>query len=231
MHKRIWLLMLLAILLVAGTANAGITEISLGGGDVTDSVLIVASGSSATVSFTQTTGLCSGSANCISGYATFQPAGLQPQQGTFIMTYLTGANPTISSSGVMTGQVNFVFATTSGGAGTLQGVLTFSSLGNGNTQGPSFNGTFQTGSSTGTLGTPILYWGNGTTTNNAALTLNTAGNPPIIDPITGALNTTTGTSGSGQVYAPSPTPEPASILMLGSGLLALGGTIKRRYFR
>jgi hypothetical protein len=149
------------------------------------------------------------------------------------MTYLTGANPTISSSGVMTGQVNFMFATTSGGAGTLQGVLTFSSLGNGNTQGPSFNGTFQTGSSTGTLGTPILYWGNGVTTNNAALTLNT--NDAIVNS-NGTLASTTGTPGSGQVYAPaapppSPTPEPASILMLGSGLLALGGTIKRRYFR
>jgi hypothetical protein len=33
------------------------------------------------------------------------------------------------------------------------------------------------------------------------------------------------------VYAPSPVPEPASILMLGSGLLALGGTLKRRLFR
>jgi hypothetical protein len=228
MHKRIWLLTLLATLMFAVAANAQITEISLGAGEVSNSVSITASGASATVSFTQTTGLCSGYANCISGTALFSPAGGTAQLGNFMMTYATGANPTISSMGVMTGVVNFLFSMNSG-IDTLQGTLTFSSLGNGTTAGPSFNATFTTGSTTGSiLGT---YWGSGTTTNNAALTINMQTNAPIVDPNTGALNSTTGTPGSGQVYAPSPVPEPASILMLGSGLLALGGTLKRRLFR
>jgi hypothetical protein len=236
MHKQIWLLMLLAILLIAGTASAQVTQVTISAGDAGSLVTITASGAGAAVVFSGSTSTFCGSTNCISGTALFNPAGNPPQLGTFAMWYANGNNPVISLGGsgyTIGGQVNFFFSTTSGSPGTLQGVLTFSSLGNPTTSGPSFAGTFSTGVNPAT-GTLLGYWGSGITTNNAALTLNLDGHLPVVDPNTQALNSTTGVPGSGQVYAPqapTPTPEPASILMLGSGLLALGGTIKRRYFR
>jgi hypothetical protein len=190
----------------------------------------------ATVSFNSTSALCAGYTNCTSGSAIFAPAGGGPQLGNFTM-WITGSNPTISTtlgpSGYqMSGQVNFMFSTTSG---TLQGILSFSTLGGAGTSAPSFVGTFQTGTgANGPTGVMQNYWGSGTTINNATFVLNTNSNNTVESVINGTNASTNGTPWSGDVPAPAtppPVPEPASIALLGSGLLALGGTIKRRYFK
>lgn len=227
MHKRIWLLTLLGILAFAGPANA-ITQIVLGSGDNLNNVQFTGTSSGATLSFL---GTCAGNANCTTGTAYFGA-----NVGTFAM-WITGSNPTLvgTTTGLssypvsMTGStVNFLFSM-NGGADTLQGTLSYVTIGNAGQRTPSLNGTFTTVSTTGsTLGN---LWHNGTTAA-AVFTLDMGANATVnsIVGITGAK--TNGTPYSGDVPPPaSPVPEPTTIALLGSGLLALGGTLKRRFFR
>jgi hypothetical protein len=226
MHKRIWLLTLLAVLLSAGTANA-ITQIVLGSGDNPNNVSFTGTAAGATVSFL---GTCGSNANCTTGTAYFGAT-----VGTFQM-WITGSNPTINgtTTGLSSypvsmngGMVNFLFSM-NGGADTLQGTLSFNTVGNAGGGTPSLNGTFTTVSTTGTtLGN---LWNSGTT-SLAVFTLDMGTNPSVNSILGNTNASTAGTPYSGDVPAPPPVPEPASIALLGSGLLALGGTIKRRYFR
>jgi hypothetical protein len=230
MHKRIWLLALLSILLFAGTANA-ITQIVLGGGDNLNNVQFAGTGSGATMSFL---GSCGSNSNCTTGTAYFDA-----NVGSFQM-WVTGSNPTVVGTTLslssypvgMTGStVNFLFSMGSGATlQTLQGTLSYITLGNAGGQTPSLNGTFTTSAVT-PGGTLASFWGMGTT-SAAVFTLDMGANPSV-NSIVGTANSTKGTPYSGDVPAPgvSTVPEPATIAMLGSGLLALGGTIKRRLFR
>jgi hypothetical protein len=231
MHKRIWLLMLLAILLVAGTANA-ITQITISGGD-DGSVQFTGTGAGATVSLL-------GSANCTSGIGLFGST-----VGSYQLSFagattlsLTGGSG-VSSYGVsapLGTVVNFSFTIASGPGvvgGTLMGTFSFDTLTGAGNQIPSLTGTFTVGSVT--PGSTLAgYWNPGDT--SAAQFAIDLGKNSTVNTIAGNNGASTaGTPASGDVPVtqtpPSPVPEPASILMLGSGLLALGGTIKRRYFR
>jgi hypothetical protein len=232
MHKRIWLLALFATLVVAGTANAQVTQIVLSNGLSGNNVVFSGTGSGATVSFVGTCG-----ASCVQGTAIFEPASGTPIIGSFQMS-ITGSNPTLAGTTTglssypvsMTGStINFLFSM-NGGADTLQGTLSYVTIGNAEQQTPSLNGTFTTGSTTGsTLGS---LWNSGTT-SAAVFTLNLGSNPKInsIVGITGAQTNGGPYSGDVPAPAPPPVPEPATIAMLGSGLLVIGGTLKRRFFK
>ena len=47
-------------------------------------------------------------------------------------------------------------------------------------------------------------------------------------PSIGGTTVATGTISSGEITGGTPAPEPASIALIGSGLLAIGGFVKRR---
>ena len=227
MHKWIWLTMLFATLVIAGTANAQVTQILLGNGLANNGVTFSGTGSGATIAFVGTCGT-----SCIQGQATFDPAVGTEVFGSFQM-WITGGTPTLT--GTTTGlssynvsmngsTINFLFSMNSG-ADTLQGTLSYVTIGNAGQNTPSFNGTFTAGSTAGTtLGS---IWNDGTT-SAAVFTLNTGTNP-ILNTIVGKTGSSTGVPYSGDVPAPAPppVPEPTTIAMLGSGLLALGGTLKR----
>ena len=232
MQKRIWLIILFATLVIAGTANAQVTQIVLGNGNNANDVVFTGTSTGATLSFL---GSCGTTSNCVSGTAVFEPAGGGATVGSFAM-WITGSNPTLT--GTTTGlssypvsttgsTINFLFSM-NGGADTLQGTLSYVTIGNAGQQTPSLNGTFTTGSTTGsTLGG---IWNSGTTTA-AVFTLN-MGTNPVVNTIVGQTGSkTAGTPYSGDVPAPPPVPEPATIAMLGSGLLALGGTLKRHLLK
>jgi len=235
MQKRIWLTMLFATLVIAGTANAQVTQIVLGNGLSNNGVTFTGTGSGATIAFVGTCGT-----SCITGYATFEPAVGSPTLGSFQMS-ITGGAPTLT--GTVTGQssynvsmnsstINFLFSMNQGTpstTGTLSGTLSYVTIGNAQDLTPSFNGTFTTTSATGALAS---FWGAGTTTA-AVFTLNTD-SAGLVNSIVGQTgSSTTGAPYSGDVPAPAPppVPEPATIAMLGSGLLALGGTLKRHLMK
>ena len=58
-------------------------------------------------------------------------------------------------------------------------------------------------------------------------TLTASGGPPETVPATVLLSDGISVTGSGAV---APIPEPASVVLLGTGLLALGGSLKRKLF-
>jgi hypothetical protein len=246
MHKRIWLLTVLAILMFAAAANAQTTQINLTTGTDGLDVQFAGSSAGATVSFL---GTCGAVSNCTTGLSSFVPVNSQgvpigQYSGNFTM-WMTGTNPTLSLTGANGAStfgvstpvgttVNFSFTMPSSGSvigGTLVGTISFSALGNASGQTPSLNGTFTTTSVT--AGSALAtYWGSGTS-SATVFTVNTD-SLSTVAAIAGTGNSTKASPYSGDVAAPAspaPVPEPASIALFGSGLLALGGTIKRRYFR
>ncbi len=222
MHKRILLLTLFASLLLATSFVHAQTNILLGNG-LANSIQFTGNGNGATVAFL---GTCGASA-CTTGSA---GVGFS-NPGTFTMTYdpsqpLIISNTLGSNGYLMSGAVNFSFALTDG-TGTLTGTITFTSFADGTTT-PSFRGSFTTTSVTGSL---TSLFGSGTL-DGAVFTVQTNGN--TVDSVFTNTGQVTARPYSGNVPAPSapaPVPEPATIAMLGSGLLALGGTLKRRWFK
>ena len=88
MQKRIWLIMLFATLVIAGTANAQVTQIVLGNGNNANNVVFTGTSTGATISFL---GTCGATSNCMSGTAVFEPAGGGATVGSFAM-WITGSN-------------------------------------------------------------------------------------------------------------------------------------------
>ena len=142
MHKQIWLLTLLAILMVAGTANA-ITQITISGGD-DGSVQFAGTSAGATISLSGSCG-----ANCTAGVGLFGST-----VGSYQMSFanattlsLTGAAG-LSSYGVsapLGTVVNFSFTVPNGSGvvgGTLVGTFSFNTLTGAGDQIPSLTGTF-----------------------------------------------------------------------------------------
>ncbi len=120
---------------------------------------------------------------------------------------------------------------------TISGTITLTQFSTNNTPGSTqanFSGSFTPTSGTGQF---AAWAAAGTaTTVNLSLTTTSGGNPYSVDSIVGTEGgTTSGTPTSGQVNAivssnpPSSVPEPASIAMIGSGLVALGGFMRRRF--
>jgi len=235
MHKRIWLLISLATLLLATSFVHAQTNIVLGNylNGFANSVQFTGNGAGANVALL---GACTAGA-CTQGGGVLQLGIDFSNSGTFEMDYIT-AQPlvitnTLTANGyVMSGSVNFTFSlspTAPLGAGSLSGTITFNYFGD-SPNTPSFRGSITMSSVTGSLQS---YFGIGTVNGVVFTVTNTTPNTSI-NSIFGSTTATLQTSPwSGNVPAsnPPPVPEPASIAMLGSGLLLVGGTLKRRFFR
>jgi hypothetical protein len=213
--------MLFASMLLATSFVHAQTNILLGNG-LANSIQFTGTGSGANVAFL---GTCGANA-CTTGTAGIGFS----MPGSFEMDY-NAATPliisnTLGSNGyLMSGAVNFSFALTDG-TGSLTGTITFSAFSDGSTT-PSFRGSFTTTSVTGSL---TSLFGPGTL-DGVVFTVQTNGS--AVDTIFGNNGQVLARPYSGNVPAPAappPVPEPASIALLGSGLLALGGTLKRRFF-
>jgi len=234
MHKRIWLFTLLAILSFAGAVNAQAQtniEIALNSGTNGYDVVFNAL-SPGSVQFITTGGNCSYGSPCATGYATIPNVAF----GTFEMDPLgpitIGAANLNGNGYAMTGSATFTFAIPNTN-NQLVGTITFNQFNDSPTT-PTLGASIQVTSVNGTLLTslfttglsPSVSFGVTTINNNAGLP-NGAGN--IIG--NGTINAAPANGSVQPPIAPAPVPEPASIAMLGTGLLALGGTIKRRYFK
>jgi hypothetical protein len=221
-----------SVLLATSLVNAQ-TNIVLGNNlsGFANSVQFTGNGAGANVAFL---GSCGANA-CTEGGGALQMGLNFANAGTFEMDYLT-AQPlvitnTLTGNGfAMSGAVTFTFSlanTAPLGPGTLTGTINFTSFADGSST-PSFRGSITTTSVTGSL-QPLFGIG---TVNGVVFTINTGG--PSVDAIfasNSAQVLTSPYSGNVPASAPPPVPEPATIAMLGSGLLVLGGTLKRRFFK
>ena len=219
MYKRI-LFLLLAVVLLAGAASADQTQITLGQNIAVD---FSSAGGGATMSFSFASGCCSGS-------AWLQNSGTQA--GSYTMSF-SGGTPTLGSQTVIPGfgstylvnmngaTLNFHFTL---GSDYLNGTINLASMSSTAGNMVTFYGTFTPTSASGVL--YDLWLAYGPLASTAQIGVTTA---QSVDTIFNNGGTTQGTNSSGHIL--TPVPEPASIAMLGSGLLALGGIVKRRLGR
>lgn len=219
MYKRI-LFLLLAVVLLAGAASADTTQITLGQNIAVD---FSAAGGGATMTFSFSTGCCSGNAWLQNGGT---------QAGTYTMAF-SGGSPTLGSQTVIPGfgstylvnmngaTLNFTFNL---GSDYVTGTINLASMSSTAGNMVTFYGTFTPTSATGVL--YDLWLANGAIPSTAQIGVTTA---QSVDTLFSNGGTTQGTNSSGHIL--KPVPEPASIAMLGSGLLALGGIVKRRLGR
>jgi hypothetical protein len=225
-HKRILLITLFASALLATSFVHAQTDILLGNG-TNGSVQFTGNGAGANVTLL---GTC-GANSCVQGSAgigfsnpgSFEMDLAQPLVITNVLGSSGGYN--------MSGAVTFTFVLASGaplGAGSLTGTIYFTSFADGSyTQ--SFNGYITTTSVTGSLQS---LFGLGTANGVFFAVSNTSGTPvESIFGNDGLADTIVERPGYGGVPGPSPVPEPPMIAMLGSGLLALAGTLKCRLFK
>jgi hypothetical protein len=113
-----------------------------------------------------------------------------------------------------------------GAAGTLNGTVVWTQV---NTNGSAdLVGTILVNSVSGTLAT---YFTAGAT-SAAKFGAGYPAGANTLEGIFGAGGTGTATASinEGGALSPSPTPEPSSILLFGTGLLGLGGILRRRLF-
>lgn len=206
MHRRKLLLLLLAPALLIGSAYAQ-TTITLN--TASAGLQFYGNGSTTTLSFL---GSCGGTSNCVSGTTT--------NGGTYAMWFSGPApslgGPTGNLYPVLGGTLNFNFVL---GSDSMQGTISLASV-NSDPNSPYatlLTGTFTADPSLTTAG--LSSWLN--TQSNVTLTLD------LNSPLNGIVangGTASGTP-SGEIV---PVPEPATLALIGSGLLGIGGTIKRR---
>ena len=230
MHKRIWILMLLlATLAFAGIAHADTYQIIIAGGSSTMTFTGTGTGATAVLGGVSTGGgalFDNTTFSSQSGTYTLSPGGpitLTATPNGSSYTYAVAPGATLGFSYTLNSDV-------------ISGTITLTQFSTNNTPGSTqanFSGSFTPSSGTGQFAAWAVA---GTTTSvNLSLTTTSGGNPYSVDSIVGSNGgTTAGPPTSGHVDAivgnpPSSVPEPASIAMIGSGLVALGGFIRRRF--
>lgn len=164
------------------------------------------------------TGSC-GVANCISGYGYFGTGA-----GTYNM-WVSGNNPTLTSTAdpslfavnMNGGTLNFSFSL---GASSLTGSIVLITLKDG-TMAPQFLGALKV---TGATGAFASLWA-ASSQAPFDLTLSIPAGHALVDQVvSGTAANTTAANSSGEIL---PVPEPTSIALIGAGLLAAGGLLKR----
>ncbi len=201
-----------AVLLVLSAGALAQTQITIG--ESTSGIIdFTPSGSNSIVSFTGTCGV----SGCLSGNAY-----LGANVGTYEM-WITGNNPILTPTATPNiyavnmngGTLNFSFSV---GSSTFAGSIQLSTLSN--TSSPQFLGTLTINTSTGIF---AALWKAGSVVP-LDFTITMSSGSPLI----GGTGVATGTISSGEITGGSAAPEPASIALIGSGLLAIGGFVKRR---
>jgi len=215
MKNRLIILVLLAlvVLSVGGQATAQ-TQITIG--NSTSGTITFSGAGTTTVSFV---GNC-GYANCVSGYAY-----LGASAGTYNM-WITGNNPTLTATGnpslfavnMNGGTLHFSFSL---GSSSFAGTITLTTLKDGSLA-PQFLGSLNVTTATGVFAG--VYSPGQTVPFD--LTISLPNGSAFVDQVnSGLASSTSGSISSGEII---PAPEPGTIALLGTGLLAIGGFLKRR---
>ncbi len=117
--------------------------------------------------------------------------------------------------------VNFSF-TLAGGLGQLTGTLDLEDIVGGTTSAPQMIGTFTTSTVSGAFTSSFVVGA----TSDADFTINLFNAPTVSDVYNGLEPMTQGEISSGEILPQ--VPEPSTLGLLGSGLLAAAGVLKRR---
>lgn len=203
----------LLILMVIPLAAVAQTQITIGGG--TSGTIVFSGGTETQISFV---GSC-GQSNCVSGNAYF---------GTDVGTYqmwISGANPSITAGttpniyavNMNGGTLNFSFVV---GGSTLTGTIQLAQVSN--TSSPQFIGTMTVTASSGIFA--ALFSAGNVVPLDFTVALG-SGSASVGTVLSGGAGSSSGTLSSGEIL---PAPEPASIALIGSGLLAVGAVVKKR---
>jgi hypothetical protein len=210
----------LLLLTVAGifTAMGFADQITLSN-STTGQVQFTGTTTAANVRFTGTT--CSKGTDCVAGF------GLYGADLGSYQIWITGGNlslgqPTGDTYPVISGNaiVNFYF--TLGAAGSLQGTLGLQELIGGSTKAPEFLGSFTASAASGVFAGAFPLGVAADTDFTVHM-----GNAKSVNQIYHANGiSSSGYLSSGEVVAP--TPEPATLGLLGSGMLTMAGLLKRR---
>jgi len=210
---------LMILLAVAATAQ---TQITIGEGTSGSVDFTSVGGGGAQISFV---GSC-GMANCVTG-----DAYLGSSSGQYAM-WITGNNPLLSATSdpnifavnMNGGTLNFGFST--GGSNYITGTIQLTMLKDG-TNAPQFLGTFTVTNSNGVFAS---LWKAGNVIP-LDMTISLRQGSALVDQVVAGLAShTSGNVSSGEILNVT-APEPTSIALIGSGLLTIGGFLKRRLRR
>jgi hypothetical protein len=163
-------------------------------------------------------GSCS-QTNCIQG-----DAYLGSNVGTYTM-WISGNNPIVSATGTPNvfavnmngGTMNFNFLS---GSSAINGTIQLTSVAS--TSAPQFIGTLTVSGSSGIF---AALWKAGNVVPLDFTVSLPPGSSLVSQVVNGQAGSTFGSISSGEILA---APEPATIALIGSGLLAIGGVLKRR---
>jgi len=212
-------LSIVSLLVVLGAAATAQTQITVGA-STSGSVQFSGAGQTQLA----LVGSC-GQASCVQGYGY-----LGAQVGTYDM-WITGNNPLLSATSnpnifavnMNGGTLNFSFAI---GQSSITGAIQLTTLKDG-TNAPQFLGSLTVLNSSGVFAS---LWKAGNVVP-LDLTVSLPQGSALVDQVVaGTAGSTSGTLSSGEILAVT-APEPTSIALIGSGLLAIGGVLKRRLRR
>jgi hypothetical protein len=216
------LLATVSTLILLATVATAQTQITLGAS--TNGTIDFSGAGQTQMSFV---GSC-GQSNCIQGDAYFGS-----KVGNFDM-WITGNNPLISATSdpnvfavnMNGGALNFSFDF--GKNSSITGTIQLTMVKDG-TDAPQFLGTLTVSSSSGIF---AALWKAGNVVPLDFTVSLPCGSAHIDQVVAGSAASTSGTFSSGEVLStPVSAPEPTSIALIGSGLLAIGGVLRRRFRR
>jgi hypothetical protein len=215
MTSKLSIVVLLALLVLSmGTLAVAQTQITIG--NSTSGAITFSGAGTSTIAFV---GSC-GFANCVSGYAY-----LGSSAGTYNM-WITGNNPTFTATSdanlfavnMNGGTLHFSFSL---GSSSFAGTITLTTLKDG-TLAPQFLGSLNVTSATGVFAG--VYAPGQTLPFDMTIALPSGS--ALVDQVNAGLAaSTSGSVSSGEII---PAPEPGTIALLGTGLLAVGGFLKRK---